>query len=442
MVKDVPRGEKSRHWLRPFIRFLSRRGILSREMVGKLTKFRSEIDTRIGQLASVKGYITARDVLYVVASQIDWDLPFGEAAVRMGVMSHEQVDEILLLQKDPFRLFVETLVLANVVPPDLLPKLMKDFLESSQIVLLPNSAPEAAPTGSPAAAPSPLGADLGKGNLVRARLRKVQEVATLPAMVQRVLGLVDQSEAEVKDVVGVLETDPVLCARVLRLANSAFFGTVGKIGSMSAAVVLMGFNGVRQVVLSTAILDSFKHLGDERAAEAWKHSVLTALWAKMLAQLRGLAEREGFFLAGLLHDIGKPVLAQHFPEETGKVESAVGRGAPALEAEMEVLGLTHTDVGACLCQHWSFPPPIVQAVQYHHASPQVLRSLQQRLLPFTSLVNAACRLARLPEKIEKPFDEYGLGEDFLAVHQIQWSELGSVHPRAQEEVADLAQKVW
>lgn len=428
----------SKHWLRPFVSYLIDRHLVSREDISKVLRFQSQIDKRIGQIATLKGFISPRDVFYVVVSQVEFDVRFGDLAIQKGLMTPEQVQSVLKLQEDPFLLFYESLLLTRIVPEGDLRRILKDFLESTHIqmrseeTLGPASAVAASPSATQMISARP-------ADQVRSILRRIKNLATLPDVVQKLLAMLQDPEVRIERVAQIIRADPAFTTQIMRLVNSAFFGVRGRVTTIHQAIVTLGTNGVRQIALTVSMMDKFKAMKTEEARQLWCHSVLTAQWAQALLKLktRRRQELEDVFVAGLMHDLGRFVIQQHFLKERDDIRERERLGYPRLEAERETLGLTHPDIGAYLCYFWTFPEPLSQAVLYHHADPAILRSLPP-LQPLTATVNAACRIAHLHEKPDLMEHLLALDPEFLTYHDLEPHRLFKLAPEVKRDADQLS----
>ncbi len=210
----------------------------------------------------------------------------------------------------------------------------------------------------------------------RARsLRKATEsvltLPTLPLVASRMLQMVDDPRISAGALGRALSEDQVLTARVLKLANSSYYGFPRAIGTVNLAVVVLGFDAVKELVLSVAVMDLFRHGASDTRLDMprfWDHSVRVAAAARQVARiLRWKAVGEAF-TAGILHDIGRVVLHQYQPRQFDEmVRRVVDDGVPPLDAELDVLGATHAEVGAWLVEKWNLPASLVHAVRYHHS---------------------------------------------------------------------------
>lgn len=190
----------------------------------------------------------------------------------------------------------------------------------------------------------------------------------LPAHVLEVMQLLDNLSSSAEQAAEAIGRDPVLAARVLRLANSALYMRTRRVATLRDAVVLVGFAAVRSILVTAVAYDAFARgapgYGLDRT-QMWQHALAVATVARHLAQARGLAG-EAAFVAGLLHDIGKMALSQILQDQYQAVLEAVRGGADFVEAERTVLGWDHAQVGAEAARRWNLPEPLVQAIEYHH----------------------------------------------------------------------------
>jgi putative nucleotidyltransferase with HDIG domain len=199
-------------------------------------------------------------------------------------------------------------------------------------------------------------------------VKAVQQVPSLSLVVMEILASFDKRNVDSADLAQKINQDQGLTARVLRVANSPFYGMSSRIGSVSEALVVLGFHNVRSLVAAAGIINQFSDMENDGLDRVgfWQHSIATAVCSQVLAkncgQNQGLA-----FTAGLLHDIGKLVLDAYFQEHFQQaLAQCTATDSSLIEAEQAVLGLDHTTVGFELAQRWKFPPAIQQAIRDHH----------------------------------------------------------------------------
>ena len=201
---------------------------------------------------------------------------------------------------------------------------------------------------------------------LRARIEGLRDVSTVPHTVKRLTALMSSTSPSTAEVAEQISQDQVLSARVLKLVNSGFCGFRRPIGSIHHALVLLGLDAVRALVCGAPLVDLFAE-GCRRIEGLWEHSVGTARAAHAIAELVGLPRAEEVAVAGLLHDLGKVIIAEAVPAEFERIGHLIDeRDCLQFEAEKAVLGVTHEDVGMWLLKKWGLPPQIVYPVAYHH----------------------------------------------------------------------------
>lgn len=209
---------------------------------------------------------------------------------------------------------------------------------------------------------------MGKLTIERV-IKGVQQVPSLSAVVLEVLASFDRENIEIAGLVQKLGRDQGLTARVLRVANSPFYGISGKVGSVGEAVVVLGFHNVRSLVAAAGIIHQFPAAeGEDRLDRLafWQHGIGTGVCAQALAKKLNMDQALAF-TAGLLHDVGRLVLDAYFREDfAATMAHCAAEDVALLEAERAVLGLDHGMVGYELAKRWKFPAAIQQAIRDHH----------------------------------------------------------------------------
>lgn len=204
-----------------------------------------------------------------------------------------------------------------------------------------------------------------------ALVERVTELQPLPNVARKVMEIADSKSFSANELAAILSSDQALTAKLLRLANSAYYGYSRRIATVRDAVVLLGYREVKSIAMAASIMDLFaaRLRGPFNLDLFWGHSVAVAVVCEALAKETGLAVAEEAFTAGVMHDIGKLVLNQYMPQEyAGVVQMALGQGMPVHQAEQRMLGFTHADVGGRLADRWKFPTTLVAAIGDHHAA--------------------------------------------------------------------------
>jgi putative nucleotidyltransferase with HDIG domain len=232
-------------------------------------------------------------------------------------------------------------------------------------------------------------------------VQKVKDLAALPQVVHQIIHLTNNPNASVKDLERLISIDQGMSTRVLNTVNSAYYGFSRKIASIKDAVVLLGFKAVRNLAMTVSVFDLFVGKTDRqnlRRGKWWRHSIDTALCARLIAsQVAGVSPDEAY-TAGLLHDIGKPLLDRYGDAPYEQVEDLVAQGVPELTAERQVYGCDHAEVGRAVSQHWGFPEKLVEAIGCHHT--ESADGLQDA--PLTAVVVLANHVAHLLRQPDAP----------------------------------------
>jgi HD-like signal output (HDOD) protein len=200
--------------------------------------------------------------------------------------------------------------------------------------------------------------------VIKRQIEKMGELPTLPHVVQKIVLMSNRADTSAEDLGKIIEKDQVLAAKVLKLANSPFYGFPSRIASVSHAVVVLGLNVVKGLTLGATAFDMMKAAGME---QLWRHSLGVAMMAHILAARIGIKSPEEIFAAGLLHDLGKVVLQAKLPDLGAQVERALKLGdGSRTQAEQEVLGLTHADMAGWLGDLWHLPATLKDPMMFHH----------------------------------------------------------------------------
>ena len=201
---------------------------------------------------------------------------------------------------------------------------------------------------------------------------KIDELPVLPVVAARLLSLLDDPEVKVEDLTEIVSQDPAMASKVLKVANSAYYGFAAEIATLDHAVAVLGLNMLKSLALSVGVVDNLPK-GKQSPLLShdglWLHSVAVATVIKELAgRIPQSAALDHLFVVGLLHDVGKIVLLHFFQEDYQKaLEQTQAKGdSPLYLAEREIIGMGHGEVGAMLLKRWKFPPRVVEPIMDHH----------------------------------------------------------------------------
>ncbi|MFN3201861.1 MAG: HDOD domain-containing protein [Bradymonadia bacterium] len=215
--------------------------------------------------------------------------------------------------------------------------------------------------------------------LLKRQIEALKSLPSFPRSVLKIQSLVASEgvpETAFKEIAAIIESDPALCARVLKMVNAAFYGTRGPVVSVLDALVMLGFEVVRGVLLSAGALEAFGASGGFQADldGLWAHSFGAGVAASALARVLRMPEPGILASAALMHDLGKVALITQLGDDySGVVASAVERGVPIRQAEAEIMGVTHDEIGRWLVTRWRFPEPLAMPIAWHHTPEQAGR---------------------------------------------------------------------
>jgi putative nucleotidyltransferase with HDIG domain len=222
---------------------------------------------------------------------------------------------------------------------------------------------------------------------VRKRVEALRSVPTLPGVFEKISRMMDSSETATEAVANIISSDQALSAKVLRVVNSALYGFPGRISNVTHALIILGFDVVKGLVLSTSVFDMMLAKGFHGL---WKHSLGCAVVAGIISRKTNDPNPEEVSIGGLLHDLGKVIIAIELPEESTQIDQVVEEEQiPTYQAEDKVLGFSHAHVGHWLSQKWNLPNNLADPIRYHH-NPNLSKSAQKP----TAIVHVADILVR------------------------------------------------
>lgn len=216
-------------------------------------------------------------------------------------------------------------------------------------------------------------------------VERVAELGTLPEVTQKILSLTEDPNSSARDLNEVLKHDMALSSKLLRVVNSAFYGLPGRVADLDRAIVLLGFQAVRNLAIAATMASLFRKPGTEisgfSAKDLWRHSVATAVTARAIVNTVGLRSlREEAFLAGIVHDIGILVEFQYAATQFAMVVDEINKGQKNLvDAETAILEISHQEIGKALAERWKFPKNMQMVTGYHHRPDRLAE--EHRLLP-------------------------------------------------------------
>ena len=262
----------------------------------------------------------------------------------------------------------------------------------------------------------------------RKALKEIKNLPTLPGIVGKLSKMADDPDTTTEQMGRVLSKDHILAAKLLMLVNSAFYGFPQKISSLSSAIILLGFNVIKSLIISASIFE----LMESEDLELWEHSLGCAVVCNVLAKRLEINDPEEVSTAGLIHDIGKVAVKIELPREYGRIEKMVAeRNVAMRDAELKILGLNHAEVGGWLAKSWNLPGKLVEPISCHHA-PKEAR--EEKLA--TAIVHFSDIMIRGMG--------YGHGRDIWVppLSKKAWDLLGLTPADLDEVIDEVEEKLW
>jgi HD-like signal output (HDOD) protein len=264
--------------------------------------------------------------------------------------------------------------------------------------------------------------------------RFIQKMPSLSTTVGKVLEICSRTDASPNELNKVISLDPVLTGQVLKLINSAYYSLINKITSLTRAITMLGMNTVKNMALSTAIIQSVAGSNKSKAlptSRFWVHSIGVGVSAKLLAIARNVPvqEREEYFIAGLLHDIGKVP----FGDEYSQVLSIAGQEQrPLVDVEREFLGIDHQEVGELIAAKWKLSRAMTSSIGYHHDI-ELAEEEDRSLVAIVALANLYVNIHDIGFAGD-PFPEYASADMLLSFAGLDWSDFAAISSKVEEEI--------
>jgi putative nucleotidyltransferase with HDIG domain len=204
---------------------------------------------------------------------------------------------------------------------------------------------------------------------IKERVLTIIQLPALPTIAMEVIQMVDNPKTSASSLGKLISADQALTAKVLKIANSPFYGFPKKISTIDFAIIILGFDALREIVISISLVSSLQRKADKYidAKAFWDHSIATGVIARRLARDLGYRISGEVFVAGLLHDMGISILHKYFAGDFKRIVDIVRESDLAfLEAEESVLQVTHAEVGGWLAERWNLPDHLTEAISLHH----------------------------------------------------------------------------
>ena len=225
---------------------------------------------------------------------------------------------------------------------------------------------------------------------VATMIRQIDTLPALPETVRRVQDATLDPMSSIRDVADIIVMDPPIAAKVLSVANSAAYGFAQRVDDVSLAVSLLGLRETYSIVLSAAVVNVFEKTKTLDYRQFWLDSMCCAGATRIVTKAAGRRHIPGVFSGGLLHDIGRLALSEAVPDLYTKVQKSLA-GTELMSAEESEIGLSHTEAGYVLADHWGLPIDIVEPIRFHH-KPELATTAKDA----TAIVAIADVMSRVP----------------------------------------------
>ena len=197
----------------------------------------------------------------------------------------------------------------------------------------------------------------------------VDDLPTIPIVATKVLQLLDDQDVSVEEIADLMLSDQVMTARVMKLINSPVYKPTQEITSLKRALVYLGLRHVRELALTTSVINAFDGTSGALELNAfWEHSFGVGMVSKIIASKVGYQDLEKAYIAGIIHDLGEVFLSNFLRDPFLEVlERIKTHPVKLVDAEAELLGTTHCEIGLCMARKWNFPDAYCDVIAYHHA---------------------------------------------------------------------------
>jgi putative nucleotidyltransferase with HDIG domain len=267
-------------------------------------------------------------------------------------------------------------------------------------------------------------------------VKETVQIGSLPGVFFQINEAVENPKTSFSDIGRIISADSALCARLLKVVNSSYFGFSSEIETITHAITVVGMLEVRDLILATTVIRYFRGMSEDRVSmeSFWRHSIACGVAARTLAIYRREPNPERYYVAGLMHDLGRLILFMNNHADMARVFELYDEGGLLVDAERSILGVDHAEVGAALLEKWQLPVILVDMIRHHHnPSNAVEKTLDASIVHLSDILVHALEFGNSGERYVPPLDEDAWNQIGLPV-----SDLSSLLGRIKLQADDMA----
>ncbi len=278
-------------------------------------------------------------------------------------------------------------------------------------------------------------------------LKTLKDLPAMPQVVIKAREILADTNSGIKDVVKILETDQAITTKILRVANSAYYGMSGKISNIQHASVVLGYKTIGEMITlaaSSSLLNKNLEGYGLGSGDLWKHSLSVAIGSRVIASRKNADLAETSFSAGLIHDAGKLVLDKYVLEKKAEFDELMEFGQITyMQAEEKIFGFNHAELGFDVCKHWRIPEDISVAIKHHHAPSRSDENFLAHIIyAADAIVNMSDALAKM-EGMSAGLEAmmYMLDDRTMEFLELEESDIQPIMDEINSTIKEMAEEI-
>lgn len=245
-------------------------------------------------------------------------------------------------------------------------------------------------------------------------IKKIGNLPLFSTKINKIISVLDDDNSTIENIAELISTDQAFSVKVLRLANSAYFGYSRQISTIPQAIVILGTSSIKNIAMGISVFSTMNdHEGKlkDELIEMGKYSLNVAVYARLIASRYGYPQPDEVFAAGLLHDLGRIIIMKYLQDEYAEILfNIISEELPLYDAETKVLEISHMGLGAYLASYWNFPARMIHVIKHHHNPFDVPEEIENNesiysLIKFVSLAQFFCSDSRLNDTDTNRFEK-------------------------------------